>query len=198
MVGRVLRWTAALVLAIFFAWEIAGESPLLVLLAAFVAAWGLLIYYFVNLPRHLREWRAKHDARGPSERTRLIPRVPWGLDLVSVMVGLTVGLATTWWLGIAAWLVITLLWWIGWISTRRYVRPDDPPSPRIRLIAHLIMWPLLAGLWLAVLIQATVKWGDAGFLGAALTIGAYSFVVDRFADLLEQGHSPDKLSSAGH
>jgi hypothetical protein len=195
MVGRFLRWTGALVLAIFLAWEIAGESPLLVLLAGFVAAWGLAIYYFVNLPREIQEWRAKGDARERGERTRLIPRIPWGLDLVSVMAGLVVGLATNWWLGIGAWLVITGLWWAGWISTRRYVRPDDPPSRRIRLIAHLTMWPLLAGLWLAILILAAVKWGEAGFLGAALGIGAYSFIVDRFAELLERGHATDKLSS---
>lgn len=106
MFGRFLRWVAVLALAILLPWEIAAEPPLLVLLIALVAACGLAIDAFVNLPRELHDRRASREMRERGERTGLIPVVPWGLDLVSVMAGLTVGLATNWWIGIATWIVV--------------------------------------------------------------------------------------------
>jgi hypothetical protein len=63
MTLRYLRWVASLVVLVWVVWEIRSEPPFVLLLLAFVAAWGLFIDFLINLPREIREWRAARDSR---------------------------------------------------------------------------------------------------------------------------------------
>jgi hypothetical protein len=49
MTLRYLRMTAWSILLVYIPWEIASQPPLALLLAAFVAAWCLLIDFLVHL-----------------------------------------------------------------------------------------------------------------------------------------------------
>ena len=57
MIAYFLRVVAGSLLVAWLAWQITAEPPFILLLLAFVSAWGLMIDWFIRLPREIEGWR---------------------------------------------------------------------------------------------------------------------------------------------
>jgi hypothetical protein len=176
MARRVARIGAGCALALYIGWEIALEPPGPVLLLGFVAALGLLVDFLIELPGDIRRLKAERHAP-----PRWWPRVPWGLDPISVLAGVAIGLATEWWIGVGVWALAAALLWYGWIKTRALPGRNDPLSPRANRLFNVVLYPALIGLTAVVIIQATSKWGEAGLLASVAGIGFWAFVTEELA-----------------
>jgi hypothetical protein len=199
MIGRFLRVAAVLVVVVYMCWEIASAPPFLLLSLAFVGVSGLTIDSFINLPREVRELKAARAARDKGRPKW--PRVPWGLDPVSAPAGVAIGLATEWWIGLAAWVIMTALLWVGWIWTRQFADGESELSRRAKRVVTVSFFIVHFGLMVAIFVQATVMWGDSGFLATLLGYGAWGFLGERLyrrRDEVQRSHErKTTLGSSG-
>jgi hypothetical protein len=114
-------------------------------------------------------------------------RIPWGLDPFSLMAGLTIGLASSWWIGLASWAFISGLFWLGWLWTRKFASKGAQPeiTRRFRVIFHVT----LALLGISVLLQVAVKWGTFTAGITSLAFASYFSLVRRFTSFRRSSSS---------
>jgi hypothetical protein len=108
------------------------------------------------------------------------PRIPFGVDPLTVSTGLFVGVASEWWAGLGSWAVLSGLMWWGWIWTRQF-SPGDSTSPWPRRVARGILVAALA-MQMAAVALAWAKWGELTAIAFVLGLWAYSAVIDVVMD----------------
>jgi hypothetical protein len=107
-----------------------------------------------------------------------------------------IGIGTEWWIGLATWLVLTALLWIGWIRTRELPESEGGLSPRAERLLEVSITVVSLALDVLIVMEAAIKWGEPGFLAALLGVGGWSFAMGHLSGKREEAEAPPVHGSA--